>query len=176
MVKGKEIKKIPVSNYIKLCLIIVVTLTLCFVFRNNYLSNQEYENGIPIIRDVLSSEINSSEVYHYVRENNDTLLYIGVANNKSCRKLEEELKSVIAERELENVITYLNLSETKNKSSFIKEFNKFYDIELLGYPSFVLIENGKVVDFITVKEEKNMSLKRVINFLERNNITNDLYD
>lgn len=176
MVKKEEKNKVPVGNYIKLCLIIVVTLGACFALRNGYLSNQEYENGIPIIRSVLASEINSNEVYHYLKENDDTVLYIGVANNKSCRKLEEELKNVITDRNLENVITYLNLTNTKNKSSFIKEFNKFYDIKLLGYPSFVLIKNGKVVDYITVKEENNIGIDRVINFLERNNITNELYD
>lgn len=175
MVKKKD-KKIPVSNYVKLSLIIIVTLMACFFLRNSYLSNQEYENGIPIIRDVLNSEINSNEVYHYVRENTTTVLYIGVANNSSCRKLEEKLKDVITERKLENVITYLNLTNTKNRSSFIKEFNKFYETKLLGYPSFVFIENGKVVDFITVKEKNDLDVNRVINFLERNNINNELYD
>lgn len=175
MVKKKE-NKIPVGNYIKLGLIIIVTLILCFSLRNSYLSNQEYENGIPIIRDSVTSEINSNEVYHYVREKSSTILYIGVANDKSCRKLEEKLKDVILERNLGNVITYLNLTNTKNRSSFIKEFNKFYETKLLGYPSFVLIENGKVVDFITVKEKNDLDVNRVINFLERNNITNELYD
>ena len=175
MVKKKE-NKIPVSNYIKLSLIIILTLTACFLLRNNYLSNQEYENGIPIIRSVVTSEINSNEVYHYVRENLSTVLYVGVANSSSCRKLEEDLKTVITERNLGNVVTYLNLTSTKNRSSFIKEFNKFYETKLLGYPSFVLIENGKVVDFITVKEGNDLDINRVINFLERNNISSDLYD
>ena len=175
MVKKKE-NKIPVGNYVKLGLIIVVTLIACLALRNNYVSNQEYENGIPIIRDYVTSEINSTEVYHYVRENSSVVLYIGVANNKSCRKLEEQLKDAIVDRNLGNVITYLNLTNTKSKSSFIKEFNKFYEIELIGYPSFLYIENGKVVDFITVKEKDNLDINRVINFLERNNISNELYD
>ena len=175
MVKKKDIK-IPAGNYIKLILIIIVTLIACFIFRNVYLSNQEYENGIPIIRDVVSSEINSSEVYHYIRESDATVLYIGVANDNECRELEEDLKDVITDRGLENVITYLNLTKTRNRSSFIREFNKFYDVKLVGYPSFVLIENGKVVDFITVKKGNDLTINRVINFIERNNITNEIYD
>ena len=103
MVKKKE-NKIPVGNYVKLGLIIVVTLIACLALRNNYVSNQEYENGIPIIRDYVTSEINSTEVYHYVRENSSVVLYIGVANNKSCRKLEEQLKDAIVDRNLGNVI------------------------------------------------------------------------
>jgi len=175
MFKKKE-KKIPIGNYIKLGLIIIVTIVVAIFLRNRYLSNQEYENNIPIIRDVLVSEINSNEVYHYVRENEKVVLYIGVSNDENCRNLEEELKSVITERNLENTITYLNLTSEEKKSSFIKEFNKFYETNLLGYPSFVLIEDGKVIDIVTVKAGTSLSIGRVVNFIERNNITSDFYD
>lgn len=169
-------KKISTANYIKLGLIIILTVIGVILIRNSYLSNQEYENGIPIIRDVLVSEINSNEVYHYIRENENVVLYIGVANDKECRSLEENLKQEITDRQLESVITYLNLTNNKKKSSFIKEFNKFFDTKLLGYPSFVLIEDGKVKDIITVKIGHELSINRVINFLERNNISRDTYD
>ena len=175
MLKDKE-KRIPVGNYIKLGLIILATVLLAIFLRNSYISNQEYENGIPIIRDAVVSEINSNEVYHYVRENEQVVLYIGVSNDKNCRNLETDLKEVITSRHLENVITYLNLTNNKKKSSFIKEFNKFYDTKLLGYPSFVFIEDGKVMDIMTVKTGNKISVDRVINFLERNNISSDLYD
>lgn len=175
MKKNNE-KKIPASNYIKLGLIILVTILVAIFLRNSYISNQEYENGIPVIRDVVASEINSNEVYHYVRENENVVLYIGVSDDSNCRNLEKDLKDVITSRGLENVITYLNLTNTKKKSSFIKEFNKFYDTKLLGYPSFVLLNDGKVTDIITVKTGSKFSVDRVINFLERNNISSDLYD
>ena len=175
MLKKKE-KSIPVGNYIKLGLIILVTILVAVFLRNSYLSNQEYEKGIPVIRDVVVSEINSNEVYHYIRENESVVLYIGVSDNDNCRNLEADLKGVVTNRHLENVITYLNLTSTKRRSSFIKEFNKFYDTKVLGYPSFVLIEDGEVKDIMTVKTGNKLSVDRVINFLERNNITSDLYD
>ena len=104
------------------------------------------------------------------------VLYMCVSNNKVCRSLEKELKGVITERKLENTITYLNLTNNNKKSSFIKEFNKFYDTDLLGYPSFVLLEDGKVIDAVTVKVGTTLAVSRVVNFIERNNITSDFYD
>jgi len=173
---NKEEKKITVGNYIKLGLIILVTVLIALFLRNSYISNQEYENGIPVIRDIVTSEINSNEVYHYIRENENVVLYIGVSDDSNCRNLETELKDVITKRGLENAITYLNLTNNKKKSSFIKEFNKFYDTKVLGYPSFVLINDGKVIDIVSVKTGSKLGVDRVINFLERNNITSDLYD
>ena len=175
MFKKKE-NNIPSGNYIKLGLIILATILLAVFLRNSYISNQEYENGIPVIRDTLVSEINSNEVYHYVRENENTILYIGASDDKNCRLLEQDLKDVITSRHLESVITYLNLTNNKKKSTFIKEFNKFYDTEILGYPSFVLINDGKVIDIVTVKVGNKLSVDRVINFLDRNNIASELYD
>ena len=103
-------------------------------------------------------------------------IYIGVSNDNNCRNLETELKNVITSRSLENTITYLNLTNNKKKSSFIKEFNKFYDTKLVGYPSFVFIEDGKVIDIVSVKVGSKLGIDRVVNFLERNNINSDLYD
>ena len=85
-------KKIPFSNYIKLLLLIIVTVGLVFVCRNIYLSNEDYNNNIPIIRDYLVREINSKELYNYVREDSDAIIYIGVASSKTCRDYEIYLR------------------------------------------------------------------------------------
>ena len=168
-------KVIPFSNYIKLSLIVVLTIIGAFICRNLYVSNINYQKSISIIRDVLVSEINSSEVYNYIRENDNAVLYIGVVYDDSCRSLEKELKAVITEQKLENTITYLNITDNKKKSSFIKEFNKFYGIKLLGYPSFVYFEDGKVKDLITVKTGNNLKISEIEDFINRNNLK-DLYD
>ena len=143
-------KKIPFSNYIKLLLLIIVTVGLVFVCRNIYLSNEDYNNNIPIIRDYLVREINSKEVYNYVREDSDAIIYIGVASSKTCRDYENIFKDIITKYHLEEDITYLNLSNLKNIGSFIKDFNKFYNSNLKDYPSLVIFEEGKVVDILTI--------------------------
>lgn len=169
-------KVIPISNYIKLFLLVVLTILLALGLRKIYISNTNYEKSFSVIEEVLVSEINSSEVYNYIRENDNAILYIGVSDDDNCRNFENEFKSVVTSRGLENVITYLNLTNNKKRSSFIKEFNKFYDTKILGYPSIVLIRDGKVTDIVTVKTGSKLDLDDAIKFLDRNKITSDIYD
>lgn len=173
--KKKE-EKIPFSNYVTLFFIVAATIIGVLILRNIYISNINYEKKIPVIRDMVVSEINSNEIYNYIRENENALIYVGVADDDNCRKLEEKLEKVIKDNNLEDTITYLNLSNERKKQSFIKEFNKFYSTKLLGIPSFVVFKDGKVSDILTVKTGKSLSIEEVTNFLEKNNIMEGLYD
>lgn len=175
MKKNKK-EVIPTSNYIKLIFIIIVTVIITIALRNAYISNKNYENEIPVIRDYIISEINSSEVYNYIRENENTILYIGSSDSTECRNLEEKLKDVIDKRNLTEKITYVNITKEKKKASFIKEFNKFYDTKVLGYPSFIIFNDGKVVDILTVKEKGKLTIKEVTEFLDSNKVYIDSYD
>ena len=172
MVKKKEkLKEIPLGNYVKLFIIIVLTVIITLFIRIKYIEREDYNLNNPVIRDVIVNEINSNEVYNYVRENDDVILYIGVADSKNCRRLEENIKTVIADKNLSEVITYLNITNETKKASFIKEFNKFYDTKVLGYPSFVVFKDGKVEAILTTKTGKDLKLEDVVNFFD--NYTND---
>ena len=164
---------IPISNYVKLVLIIIVALLGIFIFRNVYLKNKLYEENIPLIRNYVISEINTNEIYNYVRENAEPIIYICTASNTNCREFEKEFGPIIKARELESRITYLNISDVKKKSAFIKEFNKFYDVKLLGYPSIVIFEEGKVKDILTVKTDNSLDIKLVTEFLDKNSVSLD---
>ena len=166
--KKKEKKEIPISNYIKLFLLIVLTVIITLIVRIKYIESVDYENDIPVIGDTLVNEINSNEIYNYIRENNDALIYIGVANNSNCRKLEKRLKSFIEKNNLEEEITYLNITGESKKNSFIKEFNKFYGTKVLGYPSFIAFEDGKVKEILTTETGDELEFSSVKSFLNKN--------
>ena len=74
---------------------------------------------------------------------------------------------MVKERQLENSITYLNLTKESNITQFIKEFNKFYDTDLLGYPSLVVFQDGKVLDVLTVSTGGTLSKEKAVEFLDR---------
>lgn len=167
---------IPISNYVKLALIMIITLVGVLVFRNAYLNNKLYEENIPLIRNYVISEINANEIYNFVRENAEPIIYICTSSNTNCREFEKEFGPIIKSRGLENKITYLNISDVKKKSTFIKEFNKFYDVKLLGYPSIVIFEEGKVKDILTVKTNDSLDIKLVIDFFDKNSVSLDYYD
>lgn len=166
----KESKKIPFSNYVKVGLVVVLVIFGSLVLRNWYIGGVNYELNMPIITETLISEINTDEVYNYVRENENTILYMGVVSDENCRSLEREFNEVITSRSLEDTITYLNISKVKNKSKFIKEFNKFYGAELKGYPSLIIFEEGEVKATLTVKTGKQLMLEDVVKFLDENGV------
>lgn len=166
---------IPVRNYIILALIVVATVVTCLLLRSTYLSNESYKKDTPVIRDYIISEINTLEVYNYVRENENTILYMCTSRAERCRTLEESFGPYIKKHQLEGNITYLNMSSENHKNTFKKEFNKFYGTKLLGYPSLVIFEEGKVKDILTTKNS-DLSLDSIKEFFKRNNISSDYYD
>lgn len=163
-------KKVPVSNYLILALSVFATVFIAFLLRNWYISGREYELNIPIIRDTLISEINTDEVYNYVRENENAILYMGVVSNEECRNFEKEFNDVIRDKSLEDTITYLNITKVSSKKKFINEFNKFYDTNLLGYPSIIIFEEGEVKATLTVKTGKELNIEDAIKFLDDNGV------
>lgn len=168
--KKKNNKEIPVNNYIKLSLLVIGTILAVVVLSKWYIGNREYELTIPIISKTLINEINTDEVYDYIRANENAILYIGVVENEECRNFEKEFNEVITERTLEDTITYLNISKAKSKKSFIKEFNKFYDAKLDGYPSLIIFEEGKVKATLTVKAGENLDVDDAVEFLDKNGV------
>lgn len=166
-------EKIPMMNYVKLVIILLVTIFVIFLLRNWYISGRNYELNIPIIRDTLISEINTDEIYNYVRENENAILYIGVVDDEECRNFEREFNNVILDRRLEDTITYLNITKSSNKGKFIQEFNKFYDTNLLGYPSLVIFEEGEVKATLTVKAGKSLDVNDAIDFLNSNHVVSE---
>lgn len=163
-------KEIPISNYIKLFIVVVFVVFGSFLFRNWYLSKVNYELSIPVITDTIIREINTNEVYNYIHENEDAIIYMGVASDKNCRSFEKEFNSVIKERKLEDIITYLNITDVEDKNLFIEEFNKNYAISLSGYSAFIIFENGKVKSVYSVKNGDKLSVSEAIKFLDENGV------
>lgn len=171
--KNSSTGKISIMNYIKLAIIFLVTVFVIFLLRNWYISGRNYELNIPIIRDTLISEINTDEVYNYVRENENAILYIGVVDDEICRSFEKEFNLLISDKKLEDTITYLNITKSNNRKKFIQEFNKFYDTNLLGYPSLVIFEEGEVKAVLTVKTGKSLDIQDAIDFLDSNHVVSE---
>ena len=167
--KNRE-KIIPVKNYIKLGLIIIAVVLLCFLFRSLYVGRINYELNIPVITETLIREINTDEVYNYIHENENAIIYMGVVSDKNCRNFEKEFNKVIKDRNLEDKITYLNITSVLSKESFINDFNKNYNTSLQGYPSLVIFNEGKVKSIITAKIGDKLDIVDVKKFLDENGV------
>lgn len=165
-----ENSKNIITGYIKVILIFVVTIFIVLLLRNWYLNRVNYQLSIPIIKETLTQEINSNEIYNYIRENENSVIYVGVVTNQDCRDFEEIFNEVIKDKHLENTITYLNLTDENHIQTFLKEFNKFYDANLTGYPSIIVFEDGEVKDILISDNDKALTKEDATKFLEKNNV------
>lgn len=171
MKKKKEVQSSTIFwGYLKLFCLFAVVIFVVFVLRKWYLDNKNYELEKSIISETLVQEINQNEVYNYVRENPNAVIYIGLVSDLDCRTFESYFNSVIKERDLREEITYLNLGKEKNTSQFFDEFDKFYDTDLDQYPSIVVFKNGIVSDILEISLEDSYYPSAVEDFLDRNSV------
>lgn len=157
-------------GYVKLIVLFVATILLVLFIRNLYLNKVNYKLNVPVISETLHQEINQNEIYNFVRENPNAVIYICAVQDDSCRIFELDFNRIIQKRKLEDEIVYLNLGETSKSASFFKEFNKFYSSSLEKYPSILVFENGKVVDIFKVPGKEQYSSQEVEEFLDQHQV------
>lgn len=171
MKKKKEVESPSIfSGYLKLFCVFAIVVFVVFVLQKWYVDHKNYELETSVISETLVQEINQNEVYNYVRENPNAVLYIGLVSDLDCRTFESYFNSVIKKRDLQEEITYLNLGKEKNVSSFFDEFDKFYDTALDHYPSLVVFKNGIVSDILEISLEDSYYPSAVEDFLDRNSV------
>ncbi len=160
------------SGYVKLFCLLLVTVFVVLVLRKWYLDQQNYELKTSVISETLVQEINTKEIYNYVRENPDAVIYVGLVSDSDCRTFELDFNAIIRKRDLQDTITYLNLEKARDARSFFKEFNKFYDADLERYPAIVVFQNGVVSDILEVPLGEEYQSSIIEAFLDRNMVTN----
>lgn len=164
MKKKKDINK-EISNYVKVCFVFLAVIVLVLFLRKWYLNSQELELNTPVLEDVVTHQIKSNEIYNFINDNDTALIYMCVANDENCRKLEKGMKKLISKNSLEDIIVYLNLSDNTNVSKFYSELvNKYdYNSELKEYPTFLYFENSKINKSLSGKD---ITVKDVESFLK----------
>ena len=160
--KKEEIKKIPLKNYIIVVIIFIASISLAVFLRGWYMSYQNYEKTIPVLDGVIS-EVRYNEIHNYIGDNQSGIIYIGVADDENCRELEEDLIKVIEKRHLKDKLVYFNITDVEDKELLLKEFNDKYVTgdKIYAYPAIILIEDGKVVDFISKNASQNLLISDV---------------
>jgi len=164
MKKKNDSKKI-ISNYVKVFFVFLAVIVLVLFLRKWYLNSQELEMNTPVLEGVVTHQIKSNEIYNFINDNDTALIYMCVANDNNCRNLEKDMKKLISNNSLEDVIVYLNLSDNTDISKFYSELvnNYNYDKELKEYPTFLYFENSKINKSLSGKD---ISVNDVENFLK----------
>lgn len=162
-------RKKYVKNYIILILIYAAMIALTVYICKWYQVYQDYEKEVPVIRGSLF-EITPDDLDHYVVDTSSVIIYMCTANEDTCRSFEKNFKKYIVKNDVEDVVTYLNLTG-QNNSVFVENFNRRfpYKVKLKGdYPAFVAFQDGAVTSILQGSETKPLTITKVNNFIELN--------
>jgi predicted bacteriocin transport accessory protein len=169
-VKEKEEKK-AIHNYILLVILFAATAGLVIYLCKWYNVYHEYQKETPVIRGSIM-EIVNDDLEHYILDNPTAVIYMCTAKDDACRSFEKDFKKLLKKRDYNNEIIYLNLSDL-NQDEFVESFNNKYNYKIkltTHYPAFVLFEDGKVVNVLQGSNKKPLTISKVKQFLELNEI------
>lgn len=163
--------KKSVKNYILFVLMvlgcIVVILYLCKIYK----VNDAEKKKIPVI-DGMLSQIYSDDLEHYIMDNPTAYIYICTANDETCRNFERSFKKLLKSKDYSNYLIYLNVTDL-NQKDFVDSFNEKYQYKKRlkeNYPAFVLFEDGKIRKILQGKNDEELTITRVKQFLELNDV------
>ena len=168
-VNKKQTKRI--RNFLLLILLFITFGGLVIYCCKLYKVNEEEKMKTPIINGMLS-EIYSDDLEHYILDNPTTIIYMCAANDYKCRTFEKSFKKLLHKKNYEDRIIYLNLTDV-DQEKFVSEFNNKYNYRVhvsTNYPAFVLFEDGKVKSILQGKDGKTLSIEKVKQFIELNEI------
>ena len=171
----KEIREVPVKNYIYLGIIIFVTLLLLFYFYLWYLTYEEGKLNNQIM-DRYLQVINYNELDDYLIENKNAIIYVSILEEQNIRNFEIDFKETIIENSLKKEILYLDLTEIYNNKKEKEKAIKKYQINnknISNLPCILVFKEGKLTQIYDIKEN-NYNVDKVEDFLEEEGL--DLND
>lgn len=161
-----------IHNYILLIIVFALCIGFVLYLCSLYRVYDQYQKETPVIRGSIQ-EIVPDDLDHFILDNPMTVLYVCTSYDDSCRTFEKDFKKYLSKREWNNEIIYLNLSNV-DQDIFIESFNTKYpykkDKLTKDYPAFVLFEDGQVNGILQGKKDKKLSITKVREFLDINEI------
>lgn len=157
-------RNIPLKNYLIVLIIVtgIIFLSL-YLFRtkNEFIKSDLYR----IVYEVKYEELNSSV---FLEASDDYFIYISYLDDSNVAKLEEGVKKVIVDNNLQTNFYYLNATDLKEDLDFLNKLNNKLSLnknKIKFLPAIVFYSNNKLEKVISSKENKvfNISeLKKII--------------
>ncbi len=141
----KELRAVPLKNYIILFAIIFVAVFLSFYVRKMIVAYNEQELSVSPLHGNIN-EVNTNELDLTLKESNQIILYVSYVNDISVYKMEKKLHNKIKSKNLSDYIIYYNITDEDDYLNILK--NKFSDVkdEIKKAPLFIYIKNGKGIE------------------------------
>ncbi len=159
-------KKKQNQNYIIVVVIYAAVIALVLYLASWYNTYKNYQNEIPVLQNVIS-EINPTEVEHYLTENPSPILYFCTASNNECREFEESIKSNLQSNNYEELV-YVNLESVEDEINYINELIADSNYTVTRIPCLVKFTDGVVTAIEDGLNGALLTRDEALNFLDVN--------
>lgn len=166
-------KSLSMKNYLVACLLIlgIVFVVLYFYKWHQVKEEEKYLNSYLISTNTISFELNDiKDINNVLSEtSNNYFVYISYTKDKNIYKLEQDLKPLIDEYNIQNYFYFINVTdikEEKNNSDYKLQIAEELNVsknELNKIPVILYFKDGKLIksvtnakDFKKLLEEQNI--------------------
>jgi len=167
----KDIRKVPLKNYVILGVVMVVTLLLLYYFYMWVDIYKESKINIPIM-DKYMNVINYNELDNYLVENPNTILYVSVLDNEEIRTFEKKLKNEFKSKNINNEVLYMNLTSELNDKDIMNELTKKYyvnDLSITDVPCILIFSSGNLKSIYNISNN-NYDITSAVGFINSFNM------
>lgn len=156
-------RKIPLKNYFILALVVILSGIIVFALATTYTNKKRYDEKENHVLSFLK-EIYINDFENFIIENPDIIIYTSDSDNYKMKKLEKKLKKHIIERNYEQDIIYVDV--TNSKAPFINVLNKYLSNEnkLNGIPNILIVKDGKINNVMYMNDDTTVI--KMIDFME----------
>ena len=152
--KREAFREIPIKNYIILGVVLFITMLILYYFYCWVDVYKESKINIPIM-DKYMSVINYNELDNYIVENPDTIIYVSVLEDEKIRGFEKEFKNKYKNKEIENELLYMNITDDIKDMDIRDEMVSKYSInslDMTDVPSLLVFNNGELSSIYSVRD------------------------
>ena len=145
-------KKIPLTNYLKLLVVIIITIVILIYGYFWYNAYKDTEESIKILTPYFDI-INYNELDSYVMENSYFVIYVSTTNNSRIRGFESRLTEIIEDNSKKFNILYLDITEEMKDDKISREIESKYYIgntSILDVPCVAIFREGHVTSIVTI--------------------------
>ena len=161
--------KKEIRNYIKLGIIIFITIILTIIICNIYRNYNYNKENISYLSSKVSS-ISYKELPTAVTElSSNSFIYLSYTGNKNIYELEKKIRRVIKQYEIEDSFLYVDCNNIINEKHTISNLNEVINIENITLPAIIYFEDNIPIDYIDSKKGlfEIDSFKELLNKYER---------
>ena len=152
--KREAFREIPIKNYIILGVVLFITMLILYYFYCWVDVYKESKINIPIM-DKYMSVINYNELDNYIVEIPDTIIYVSILEDEKIRGFEKEFKNKYKNKEIENELLYMNITDDIKDMDIRDEMVSKYSInslDMTDVPSLLVFNNGELSSIYSVRD------------------------